>query len=68
MQLFEVNVNEIKAKFQGKRDAWHFFAYEMRAYVPEEKCCTADFLRDLISGKKKGKNAQNTEHFIVYQE
>lgn len=45
---------------------WDFVAFEMRAYVSDEQCCTADYIRDLINGNKKVscRNIQKSFSFL----
>ena len=54
-QAQRVSVKEIAAKYSSKRELYQFLAEDVGFYLPDHRVVTMYFLRDLISGEKKGK-------------
>ena len=42
------------SKYKSKREVYNFLAIEVKAYLPPYDTLTIYFLKDLVSGRKKG--------------
>ena len=51
----KINAKTFASKFKSKAECWNFLAYEFDAYLPAYHCVTVWHLKDLLSGKRKGK-------------
>ena len=54
-QRSRLNVRTVGAKMKSKREIWNFMVTDVDAFLPHEHCVTIYHLKDLLSGKKKGK-------------
>ena len=50
-----VTTAEFGAKFRTKREIYNFLTVEVGAFLPAHQTVTVYFLRDLLTGKKKGR-------------
>ena len=53
--IHQISAKEFAAKFSTKYEVYNFLTVECSAYLPDCKCVTIYWLKDIISKKKKGK-------------
>jgi hypothetical protein len=60
----DVSAAAFGAKFRSKRECYNFLTVECKFYLPAYDTLTIYFLKDLITGTKKGKVMKANRHFV----
>ena len=63
-QTVGVSAAAFGAKFRSKRECYNFLTVECHFYLPPYDTLTIYFLKDLVTGTKKGNFAVYNHHFI----
>ena len=60
----DVSVKSFQGKFRSKAEIWKFLSVDCKAYLPAYSTVSVYYLRDLLSGKKKGKSPVIVSSFL----
>ena len=64
-EIKRIHTREMSKLFRSKKEIYQILLIEGQFYLPPIEDCTIDYLRDIISGRKKV-SLQHTFHYYYY--